>query len=117
MNDSQVAYTVATTEDNYIRRVGIPVLINRELWANETNSDATAVSGQKDESRIRKSFTQIVAKVTKWGLPKLGCLMAMNVGSEYPIWQRSSRSSQSVGKLRTRQRGTVDNLSMCQRNT
>ena len=117
LNDSQAAFTVATAEDNYIRRVEAPMLISREPWANETCFDATAISGQKDVSRIRQSFTLIVANITKWGLPKLGCRKAMNEGSEDPIWQRSSRSSRSVGKPRTWQRGAVDNFSINQKNT
>ncbi len=117
LNDSQAAYTVATAEGSYIRRVGVPMSISRGLWANETYTDATAISGQKDVSRIRQSIMLIVANYAKWGLPKSECRKAMGIGSEYPTRQRSSRSSLSVGKPRTWQRGTVDNFSINQKNT
>ncbi len=105
LNDSQAALTVAKAEDSYIRLIAVPYATSRDGMAR-TYCDATAISGEKDESRIRQSI-KFVNTMTKWGLPKLGCLKAMSADSEYPIWQRSSRSSLSVGKPRTWQRGAV----------
>lgn len=110
LNDSQAALTVAGTEGSYLRSIVAPVTINRDGMAR-TGHNATAISGEKGESRIRKSDKSVVVSA-KWRLPKSRCLTAMSIGSENLIWQRSFRSSLSEGKPRTWRREAVGNLNI-----
>ena len=110
LNDSQAALTVAGTEGSYLRSIVAPATISRDGTAR-TGHNATAISGEKGESRIRKSDMSVVV-LAKWRLPKSRRPMAMSDGSENLIWQRSFRSSLSDGKPRTWRREAVGNLNI-----
>lgn len=105
LNDSHMTYVVVATECSYLRCLAIPSLIEWNV-------------GQgiyRDISVIKREMVYIasdslscqVTKPTKWGLPTWRCRKAMSAGSEYSTWQRSSRSSLSVGEPRTWRRGTA----------
>ncbi|MFT0511307.1 hypothetical protein ACMSDT_23850 [Bacteroides thetaiotaomicron] len=100
-----MTYVVVTTESSYIRCLAVPTLIEAERWARNLLRHIR----QKTERMYiaSDSLSSQVIKSTKWGLPTRRCRKAMSIGSEYSAWQRSSRSSPSVGKPRTWRRGTA----------
>ena len=116
LNDNSAANEPATAEGNYVRR-------NTVLYYNlldsraETNCIAPAISTEKNVSRIRQSFMLNSYCKCKWGLPKLGCCKAMNIGSEYPIRQRSFHSSPREVITLTWRRETVNDFNINLRNT
>ena len=105
LNNSPMTYVEVATESNYIRCLAVPTLIER--------SDGQGIYCDiSDRKRKRMyvasdSLSSQVIKSTKWGLPTRRCRKAMSAGSENSAWQRSSRSSLSVGKPRTWRRGTA----------
>jgi hypothetical protein len=116
LNDSPVAAVEAMTEDNYIRHT--VVLFPSPLGGRaRTNHSTTAVSGRKDERRIRQSIALIVITLTKWGLPKPKRRKAIEFALEYSAWQRSFHSSLSKGKPCTWRREAADNFNINQRKT
>ena len=108
LNNSPMTYVEVATESSYIRCLAVPTLIER--------SDGQGIYCDiSDRKRKRMyvasdSLSSQVIKSTKWGLPTRRCRKAMSAGSENSAWQRSSRSSLSVGKPRTWRRGTVSNV-------
>lgn len=105
LNNSPMTYVEVATESSYIRCLAVPTLIER--------SDGQGIYCDiSDRKRKRMyvasdSLSSQVIKSTKWGLPTRRCRKAMSAGSENSAWQRSSRSSLSVGKPRTWRRGTA----------
>ncbi|WP_234156231.1 MULTISPECIES: hypothetical protein [Bacteroidales] len=93
------------TESSYIRCLAVPTLIERSdgqgIYCD------ISVRERKRMYVASDSLSSQVIKTTKWGLPTRRCRKAMSIGSENSAWQRSSRSSLSVGKPRTWQRGTA----------
>ncbi|WP_231556699.1 hypothetical protein [Prevotella disiens] len=93
------------TESSYIRCLAVPTLIERSdgqgIYCD------ISVREQKGMYVASDSLSSQVIKSTKWGLPTRRCRKAMSTGSENSAWQRSSRSSMSVGKPRTWRRGTA----------
>jgi hypothetical protein len=77
-----------------------------------TSQDATAISGEKGGNRIRQSIEPNSWYFPKRRLPKSESQkkMAMSVGSEYPIWQRSLHSSPSRIMTCTWRREAVSNV-------
>ena len=69
LNDSSVTQVVVVAEGSYIRHIVVLPPIEPRRVAR-TNHDTTAVSGEKNESRIRQYAVLIVIKRTNWGLPK-----------------------------------------------
>lgn len=116
LNDSSVATVEAMTKDSYIRHtvVHFSSLLGGSA---RTNHSTTAISGTKDERRIRQSITLIVITLTKWGLPKPKRRKAIEFALEYSAWQRSFHSSPSRGKPCTWRREAVDNFNINQRKT
>ena len=116
LNDSPVAAVEAMTKGSYIRHtvVRFPSLLGGSA---RTNHSTTAISGTKDERRIRQSITLIVITHTKWGLPKPKRRKAIEFALEYSAWQRSFHSSPSKGKPCTWRREAADNFSTNQRKT
>lgn len=106
LNDSSVTEVEVVAKGSYIRHIMVLQPIARGQVAR-TSHDTTAVSGEKNESRIRQSVVPIVTMRANWRLPKSGCQKAMGKDSEYPTWQRSFRSSLSKGKPCTWQRAAV----------
>lgn len=99
LNDSSAACEVAMAEGSYIRHAGAPA---RPLFSCPAESQLR--SNRNKRIKERKSYPTICRAccyISKRRLPKPECLMAMSTGSEYPAWQRSHRSSPSVGKPRT----------------
>ena len=94
LNDSPVAAVEAMTEDSYIRHTVVH-FPSRLGGSARTNHGTTAISGIKDESRIRQSITLIVITHTKWGLPKPKRRKAIEFALENSAWQRSFHSSLS----------------------
>ena len=109
LNDSPVAAVEAMTEDSYIRHTVVH-FPSRLGGSARTNHGTTAISGIKDESRIRQSITLIVITHTKWGLPKPKRRKAIEFALENSAWQRSFHSSPSKGKPCTWRRETVTNF-------
>ncbi|GHU57524.1 hypothetical protein FACS189411_11340 [Bacteroidia bacterium] len=116
LNDSPVAAVEAMTEDSYIRHTVVPFPSRLGEKAG-TNHSTTAISGIKDERRIRQSIKLIVITHTKWGLPKPKRRKAIEFALEYSAWQRSFHSSLSKGKPCTWRREVADNFSTNQRKT
>ena len=116
LNDSPVAAVEAMTEDSYIRHTVVH-FPSRLGGSARTNHGTTAISGIKDESRIRQSITLIVITHTKWGLPKPKRRKAIEFALENSAWQRSFHSSPSKGKPCTWRREAVDNFNTNQRKT
>lgn len=116
LNDNSAAIEPATAEGNYIRCNTVPDYNLLDSWAG-TDCIAPAISMEKNVSRIRQSFTLNSYCKCKWGLPKLGRLKAMNTGSEYPIWQRSFRSSLRELTTLTWRREAVNDFNINLRNT
>lgn len=116
LNDSPVAAVEAMTEDSYIRHTVVP-FPSRLGGRAGTNHSTTAISGIRDERRIRQSIKLIVITHTKWGLPKPKCRKAIEFALEYSAWQRSFHSSPSKGKPCTWRREAADNFSTNQRKT
>ena len=105
-NDNPTVFEVTMAESSYIRHIAVlcqPAFIGTA----GTCRNVTAVSGEKDESRIRQSVVPTVITQTKRRLPNPKRQMAMDKGSEYSVWQRSSHSSPRKGKPSTWRRGTV----------
>lgn len=107
LNDNPMVVLETMAEDSYLRHPMTLCPILRMGTAGTCHGIA-AISGEKDESRIRQSVTPIVIMRAKRRLPKSKCpKTAMSHDSEYSTWQRSVHSSLSVGKPRTWQRDTV----------
>lgn len=115
LNDSSVTEVEVVAKGSYIRHIMVLQPIARGQVAR-TSHDTTAVSGEKNESRIRQSVVPIVTMRANWRLPKSGCQKAMGKDSEYPTWQRSFRSSLSKGKPCTWRRETVSYYLICLTN-
>lgn len=109
LNDSSAIPHEVIAEGSYIRYINALVSIFRGYPAR-TGIDATAISGEKNESHIRQCIVPIVITIAKRGLPKLECRKAMGIGPEYPIWQRSFHSTLSKGSPCTREREAVDDF-------
>lgn len=83
LNDSSVTEVEVVAKGSYIRHIMVLQPIARGQVAR-TSHDTTAVSGEKNESRIRQSVVPIVTMRANWRLPKSGSQKAMGEGSEYP---------------------------------
>ena len=105
LNNSPTIHVKVATESSYIRCLAVPTLIERSdgqgIYCD------ISVREQKRMYVASDSLSSQVIKSTKWGLPTRRCRKAMSIGSENSAWQRSSRSSLSVGKPRTWQRGAA----------
>ena len=105
LNNSPMTNVEVATESSYIRCLAVPTLIERSdgqgIYCD------ISVREQKGMYVASDSLSSQVIKSTKWGLPTRRCRKAMSTGSENSAWQRSSRSSLSVGKPRTWRRGTA----------
>ena len=77
----------------------------KTIARGEANAQPICISikGRKPYPTVNTAFYS----VAKWGLPKLECRTAMGEDPEYPIWQRSPRSSPSALTARTWRRGAV----------
>ena len=71
LNDSSVTEVEVVAKGSYIRHIMVLQPIARGQVAR-TSHDTTAVSGEKDESRIRQSIKPNSYYMSKWGLPKWG---------------------------------------------
>lgn len=112
LNDNPMVELVTMAEDSYLRHTMTPSPVLRMGMAG-TCHGITAISGDKDESRIRQSVVPIVIMCAKRRLPKSKCRnTAMSNGSEYSTRQRSVHSSLSKGKPCTWQRDTVGIFNM-----
>lgn len=110
LNDNPMVVLETMAEDSYIRHTMTLHPVPR-MGAAGTCHGITAISGEKDESRIRQSVVPIVIMRAKRRLPKSKSRStAMSHDSEYSTWQRSVHSSRSVGKPRAWQRDTVSNI-------
>lgn len=109
LNDSSAANEPASTKGNCMRRVEVPHVFRSYRGAG-TDLKAIAVSDQKNVSRIRQLEKPNSYYASKWGFPKSECLRAIDIGLEYPTWERSFRSSPSKGKPCTWRREAVGNL-------
>ena len=110
LNDNPMVVLETMAEDSYIRHTMTlyPVPC---MGTAGTCHGITAISGEKDESRIRQFVVPTVVMRAKRRLPKSKSRhMAMSLGSEYSTRQRSVHSSPSVGKPRTWRRDTVGNI-------
>ena len=105
-NDNPTVCEVTMAESSYIRHIAAPCQ-PAFIGTAGTCRNVTAVSEEKDVSRIRQSVVPTVITRTKRRLPKPECHKAMGTGPEYPARQRSSHSSLREGKPSTRRRGTV----------
>ena len=77
LNDSSVTQVVVVAEGSYIRHIVVlPPIEPRRV--ERTNHDTTAVSGEKNESRIRQSVTRRYY-VIKRRLPKSERRKAMRI--------------------------------------
>lgn len=114
LNDNPTVSEMTMAESSYLRHTVAPCQ-PAFIGTAGTCHGATAVSGEKDESRIRQSVEPTVITRTKRRLPKPKRRKAMNRGSEYSVWQRSPHSSRSKGKPCTWRRGTVVNFNMIDR--
>ncbi|WP_411916162.1 hypothetical protein [Porphyromonas miyakawae] len=105
LNNSPMTNVEVATESSYIRCLAVPTLIE---WSDGQGIYCDiSVRERKRMYVASDSRSSQVIKATKWGLPTRRCRKAMSIGSENSAWQRSSRSSLSVGKPRTWQRGTA----------
>lgn len=112
LNDNPMVKLVTMAEDRYLRHSMTPYLVLRISMAGACHG-ITAISGEKDESRIRQSVVPIVIMRAKRRLPKSKCRnTAMSKGSEYSTRQRSVHSSPSRGKPCTWRRDTVSNFNI-----
>ena len=109
LNDSSVANEPAPTKGNYQRRVEVPH-VSRSYRGARTDLNAIAVSEPTNVSRIRQLVKPNSYYASKWGFPKSERLGAIDIGLEYPTWERSFRSSPSKGKPCTWRREAVGNL-------
>ena len=116
LNDSPVATVEAMTEDSYIRHTAVP-FPSRLGERARTDRSIAAISGVKDERRIRQSIALIVITHTKWGLPKPKRRKAIEFALEYSAWQRSFHSCPSRGKPCTWRREAADIFNTNQRKT
>lgn len=106
LNDNPTVCEVTMAESSYIRHI-VALCQTAFIGAAGTCHNVTAISGEKDESRIRQSVVPTVITQAKRRLPNPKRHLAMNAGSEYSVWQRSSHSSPRKGKPFTWRRGTV----------
>ena len=106
LNDNPTVCEMTMAESSYIRHIAV-LCQTAFIGTAGTCRNVTAISGEKGVSRIRQSVVPTVITQTKRRLPNPKCQLAMNAGSEYSVWQRSSRSSLRKGKPSTWQRGTV----------
>lgn len=112
LNDNPMVELMTMAEDSYIRHTMTLYLVLC-IGTAGTCHGITAISGNKDESRIRQSVVPIVIMRTKRRLPKSKSHdMAMSNGSEYSTRQRSVHSSPSRGKPCTWRRDTVGNFNI-----
>lgn len=111
LNDNPTVSEMTMAESSYLRHTVAPCQ-TAFIGTAGTYHGVTAVSGEKDESRIRQSVVPTVITRTKRRLPNPKCRKAMNAGSEYSVWQRSPHSSPSKATPCTWRRGTVVNLNM-----
>lgn len=115
LNDNLSVKVVTEAEGSYLRPTMAPHYTASSNAAGTCHGE-TAISGEKDESRIRQSVMPTVITRAKRRLPKVGCRKAMSTGSENPIWQRSVHSSPSKLTACTWRRDTVDNFSKSKDN-
>lgn len=106
LNDNPTVCEVILAESSYLRHIAAPCQ-TAFIGTAGTCHDVTAISGEKDENRIRQSVVPTVITRIRRRLPKPECHKAMDTGPEYPARQRSSHSSLREGKPSTRRRGTV----------
>lgn len=107
LNDNPMVALETMAEDSYLRHTMTLYLVLRISMAG-TCHGIPAISGEKDESRIRQSVVPIVIMRAKRRLPKSKSRnAAMSNGSEYSTRQRSVHSSPSRGKPCTWRRDTV----------
>ena len=95
---------VVVTEGSY-NRYAVHLHQTCTTGRSEANAQPICISikGRKPYPTVNEAFYS----VTKWGLPKLERRKAMGRGPEYPIRQRSSRSSPSALMARTWRRRAV----------
>ena len=111
LNDNPMVELVPMAEDSYIRHTMTLYLVLR-IGTAGTCHGITAISGNKDESRIRQSVVPIVIMRTKRRLPKSKRRKAIEFALEYSTRQRSVHSSPSRGKPCTWRRDTVGNVNV-----
>lgn len=105
-NDNPTVCEVTMAENSYIRHIAAPCQA-AFIGTAGTCRNVTAVSGEKDVSRIRQSVVPTVITQAKRRLPDPKRHPAMDKGHEYSVRQRSSHSSPREGKPSTWRRGTV----------
>lgn len=112
LNDNPMVELVAMAEGSHLRHTMTLCPVLRMGMAG-TCHGITAISGDKDESRIRQSVVPIVIMRAKRRLPKSESRdTAMGNGSEYSTRQRSVHSRPGKGKPCTWQRDTVGIFNM-----